>query len=594
MRDGMKTCQHTLTDDVIYKEVVVIGNGPSGLVTSFMLAGNVPYLKEIPEDLPIDEMLKARLSNLPPGQNLYETDLLELADGLEGRSQNPIPLLLDNLLRPCADLGIQADPLIEWRFDANKEIEHVVLGRGAPGGSWHTFPPDVRTLSPAAWLTLPPHCGGSTERLSARAVAAYCRRYVHSCHLQRYFRCNVVVSSVTPVSRVSPPCCPACPRNAAFCVTGYDKCEGRGFRYLCRRVVVACGANERPNSLCDSVASFALHSLHELESALRSNVPEPNKNILVVGSGVSAADAVRMSLAAGFNVLHAHRAPAESLAKLSPLTYPDYCRVYKMMCDGPSAKHPNYTPYPDHAIVDVSHLDPQETPPKLTHHLDDDIRPKRVKLLNLVTNQTTELTVFIIAVFIGSKPDLFFLQTNFDINNMDVKKCKCHEKKIDDSKCFFKNHWHYFKSVLGQSIQSCKSRYLNYTEINGNIDTKCELPDCQNRDNCTCETKAKNGLAVKECKCEVIPYSNFTRENTCQCQTANPYSSGLGFGVDPKKPVDGRSNPVAIDKSTHEMLNAPKGMYALGPLTADNFIRFIPGGALAIVSQIHKEIKAEQ
>ncbi|VVC96856.1 unnamed protein product [Leptidea sinapis] len=473
MRDGMKTCQHTLTDDVIYKEVVVIGNGPSGLVTSFMLAGNVPYLKEIPEDLPIDEMLKARLSNLPPGQNLYETDLLELADGLEGRSQNPIPLL----------------------------IEHVVLGRGAPGGSWHTFPPDVRTLSPAAWLTLPPHCGGSTERLSARAVAAYCRRYVHSCHLQ---------------------------------------------------------------------------------------------NILVVGSGVSAADAVRMSLAAGFNVLHAHRAPAESLAKLSPLTYPDYCRVYKMMCDGPSAKHPNYTPYPDHAIVDVSHLDPQETPPKLTHHLDDDIRPKRVKLLNLVTNQTTELTVFIIAVFIGSKPDLFFLQTNFDINNMDVKKCKCHEKKIDDSKCFFKNHWHYFKSVLGQSIQSCKSRYLNYTEINGNIDTKCELPDCQNRDNCTCETKAKNGLAVKECKCEVIPYSNFTRENTCQCQTANPYSSGLGFGVDPKKPVDGRSNPVAIDKSTHEMLNAPKGMYALGPLTADNFIRFIPGGALAIVSQIHKEIKAEQ
>lgn len=36
----------------------------------------------------------SRLSNLPEGQSLYETDLMELAEGLEGRSQNPIPLLV--------------------------------------------------------------------------------------------------------------------------------------------------------------------------------------------------------------------------------------------------------------------------------------------------------------------------------------------------------------------------------------------------------------------------------------------------------------------------------------------------------------------
>nr|XP_032523981.1 oxidative stress-induced growth inhibitor 1-like [Danaus plexippus plexippus]XP_032523982.1 oxidative stress-induced growth inhibitor 1-like [Danaus plexippus plexippus] len=93
MRD-MKPCQHTLSDDIVYKEVVVIGNGPSGMVTSFMLAGNVPYLKHIPDDLPIDDMLKARLQNLPPGVSLLETELTSLAEGLEGRSQNPIPLLV--------------------------------------------------------------------------------------------------------------------------------------------------------------------------------------------------------------------------------------------------------------------------------------------------------------------------------------------------------------------------------------------------------------------------------------------------------------------------------------------------------------------
>lgn len=261
-----------------------------------------------------------------------------------------------------------------------------------------------------------------------------------------------------------------------------------------------------------------------------------------------------------------------------------------MMCDGPTGNHPNYNPLPEHMIVEVSTIHT----PSLRHSDDDKVRLKKVKLLNLVTNKTIELSVSIVAVLIGSKPDLFFLQTNFNLNTIDIKKCKCNEKKIDDKQCFLSIHvhWHYFKSVLGQSIQSCKSRYLNYTEINGNIDTKCAIPDCNKRDTCNCNTKAESGLSVRECKCEVIPYSNFTQDKNCQCQPTNPYSSGLGYGSDPKKPVDGRSNPVAIDKSTHEMLNLPE-MYALGPLTADNFIRFIPGGALAIVSNIHREMKSE-
>ncbi|XP_073958436.1 uncharacterized protein [Choristoneura fumiferana] len=201
MKDSQKPCQHTLSDDVIYKEVVVIGNGPSGMVTSFMLAGNVPYLKKVPADLPIDDMLRARLENIPEGQSLYEVDLTELAEGLEGRSQNPIPLLMDNLLRPCADLGIQADSLIEWQYDVEKQIDHIVLGRGPPGGAWHTFPPAVLTLSPAGWLSLPPHAPEGGGRLPARAVANYCRRYVQKCKIQRYFRSGVIVSGVTAAPR---------------------------------------------------------------------------------------------------------------------------------------------------------------------------------------------------------------------------------------------------------------------------------------------------------------------------------------------------------------------------------------------------------
>lgn len=49
--------------------------------------------------------------------------------------------------------------------------------------------------------------------------------------------------------------------------------------------------------------------------------------VMVVGSGVSAADAVRLARGAGLNVIHVHRTAADSLAKLSPVTYPEYCQV---------------------------------------------------------------------------------------------------------------------------------------------------------------------------------------------------------------------------------------------------------------------------
>lgn len=261
-----------------------------------------------------------------------------------------------------------------------------------------------------------------------------------------------------------------------------------------------------------------------------------------------------------------------------------------MMCDGKSSEYPNYSSYPEHVIVDVA---PAEDAPN--HDAEDiALRLKRVTLLNLVTNQTTELTVSLIAILIGSKPDLFFLQTNFSLNCIDVNKCiKCEKhakRKMEDETrhCFLKNHWHYLKSVLGQSIQSCKSRYLNYSEINGNTNTNCVVPDCNNREKkCTCIVI--NGIKGKDCACDV-PIDTLDDKIKCTCQD-DPYASGIGFGIDPEKPVDGRSNPIAIDKSTHELLNAPKGIYALGPLTADNFVRFIPGGALAIVAHMHKERK---
>ena len=56
--------------------------------------------------------------------------------GLEGRSNNPVSLLLDALQKPEADLGLELPSLLEWRQVEEGKVDHVVLGRGKPGGIW--------------------------------------------------------------------------------------------------------------------------------------------------------------------------------------------------------------------------------------------------------------------------------------------------------------------------------------------------------------------------------------------------------------------------------------------------------------------------
>lgn len=63
--------------------------------------------------------------------------------------------------------------------------------------------------------------------------------------------------------------------------------------------------------------------------------------------------------------------------------------------------------------------------------------------------------------------------------------------------------------------------------------------------------------------------------------------SGVGLGKLADKLIDSKSNPIEIDDFTYEVTKAPtKGLYALGPLTGNNFVRFVLGGALGILAHI--------
>lgn len=63
--------------------------------------------------------------------------------------------------------------------------------------------------------------------------------------------------------------------------------------------------------------------------------------------------------------------------------------------------------------------------------------------------------------------------------------------------------------------------------------------------------------------------------------------SNLSLGTIKTLPIDCKTNPVDIDRLTHRVRDIDN-LFALGPLAGDNFVRFIPGGALAVVAEIYR------
>lgn len=65
-------------------------------------------------------------------------------------------------------------------------------------------------------------------------------------------------------------------------------------------------------------------------------------------------------------------------------------------------------------------------------------------------------------------------------------------------------------------------------------------------------------------------------------------NNGMDLAVDCDQPVSSKRNPIDVDPFTYESVHE-KGLYALGPLAGDNFVRFVQGGALAIASSLLKK-----
>merc|ERR1719222_1524665 len=78
--------------------------------------------------------------------------------------------------------------------------------------------------------------------------------------------------------------------------------------------------------------------------------------IMIVGAGLSAADAIVAALESGRSVLHVFRRSPEDprliFNNLPAAIYPEYHRIHRMMAGKES--HPGYKAFPQHHVVRIS------------------------------------------------------------------------------------------------------------------------------------------------------------------------------------------------------------------------------------------------
>uniref|UniRef100_UPI0009B39492 oxidative stress induced growth inhibitor 1 n=1 Tax=Monopterus albus TaxID=43700 RepID=UPI0009B39492 len=260
--------------------VVIIGNGPSGICLSYLLSGYTPYPS--PEASHPNPLLHSKLGE-QPHLSLPEQDLEYLCEGLEGRSSNPVAVLFDSLLLPNSDFGLECTSPLEWRYEPERAIPHLVLGKGPPGGAWHAMEGSMLTLSLANWMELPglklkdwireKRRNVRNDRATPAEIASYYQHYVSQMSLENSFACGTTVTSVTrqPGNQEgSPP---------SWRVLGLQRQEGEEladgstvskevpFSLLAHNVVLATGTYDIPARLGVEGESlpFVCHSFWALE-----------------------------------------------------------------------------------------------------------------------------------------------------------------------------------------------------------------------------------------------------------------------------------------------------------------------------------------
>lgn len=444
--DSIQPC---CPDTAERREVVVIGNGPSAIVLSYILSGHVPIWNGCPVS---NDYLNMKLEQYVKDSPLLDQDLEFLSDGLEGRSRNPVSLLIDNLMHPDADLGARLQSKIKWRQDPSAKVDHLCLGRGGVGGVWNQLTSkQLKTVSMADWMELPNYpmetfrrqrqasrCRAAMKneassslsaeinplRATYEEVRAYYIYYVKRHGLANHFRNGYEVTSITR-------CCVDAPfyddqaeeirtPEPLWAIRGYEEQTKKPFVIYSKYVVLATGLCQkvtRPLVIPDEQASQAITftSLNEMENLIikEKRLTNMSKPLLVVGCGLTAIDVLLLCQQYSIPVVHVFRRAVDdhelALNQLPANLYPEYERIRELIRQSSSSTSSSssswsYRCHPQSEIISIS-------------------EDGKVQIRHLRHQQTIDYDISLVARLTGSDVSVpFLLSSTASSTSLTTKK----------------------------------------------------------------------------------------------------------------------------------------------------------------------------
>jgi len=541
-----------LTDDVFYlngstsraqyKTAVIIGNGPSSLSLSYMLDGNWPYYNGTGH--PIDYLQTKLESNINTPVMLQ--DMTFLSDGLEGRSANPVAILYDTLARPGADVGLINNSVLSWQHHPDMAIDHVVIGRGKPGGAWQSMEGSTLTVSLGSWMELPglpflEYLSSSRpkristaqrqHRTTVSSVAHYYTEYVRLTGLKKYMRNNSVVTSVEPMHQ---------PKSKLEKVNSIcsenSECHDR---LRCRRASENCSDTMYRNHFCSGIKDTRIR----LEANVYEDVPL-HQGIPSGNNGKKVED--KLWKVTGYT----NKQDSKGKVIKEPFTYVTSNVVLAVGC----YDKPNQLNIPGEDL------------PFVIHSLSD------LEIL-IKTRKLTPDSPPILVVGAGlTAADAIITAHFYGISVVHTFRRSVTDKNLIFNKLPTNLYPEYHK--IHQMMSGKGEGYDGYKPVEkGRI----------------VEIKEDGKVLVESPKaCNVFQTSYVLILVGCKPNLYFLPKAGRGLGINLVEEIDSRSNPIDINAYTHECHSAP-GLYALGPLVGDNFVRFVQGGSLAVASSIVKK-----
>ncbi|OAX85542.1 hypothetical protein ACJ72_00080 [Emergomyces africanus] len=305
-------------------DVVIVGNGPSAMILSYILHGHIPFYN-LDKPHP-DPLLHEKLKHNPL---LLHLDIDHLTNHFSASrfpystQALPVNVLLDALIRPNGDDDEGTETSVTWRCMPEMATSHLVVGDAdQPGGQWTECPerttPNIQTLSYAGMLSLPGYSFAEHHqrihgsplppftRPSREAVAEYLAAYATAVGISQSIRCGQEISGVVRTPN-------------GFFIGSHN--------ITCNKLILASGIfTERipPRPLL-----MPLLELPPPSPAQPCHAP-----LLVIGSGFSAADVI-ISSHPSQRIIHIFK--WEPKINPSPLRschqqeYPEYASIYRLM-----------------------------------------------------------------------------------------------------------------------------------------------------------------------------------------------------------------------------------------------------------------------